>query len=53
MKPVRIWLRVKLPEQELASLPRNLTNANCVKETTLPSSRNGCVKWMEYLRKSR
>ena len=25
MKPVRIWLRVKLPEQELASLPRNLT----------------------------
>ena len=26
MKPVRIWLRVKLPEQELASLPRNLAN---------------------------
>ena len=26
MKPVRIWLHVKLPEQELASLPRNLTN---------------------------
>ena len=26
MKPVRIWLRVKLPERELASLPRNLAN---------------------------
>ena len=52
MKPVRIWLRVKLPEQELASLHGTL-HANCVKETTLPSSRNGSVKWMEYLPKSR
>ena len=36
MKPVRIWLRVKLPERELASLPRT---ANYIKETTPPSTR--------------
>jgi phosphoglycerate dehydrogenase-like enzyme len=26
MKPVRIWLRIKLPQQELASLARDVTN---------------------------
>lgn len=37
MKPVRIWLRVKLPEQELASLPRNLTNCELLQgdDTTI------------------
>jgi phosphoglycerate dehydrogenase-like enzyme len=32
MKPVRIWLRIKLPEQELASLARDVTDCELRQE---------------------
>jgi hypothetical protein len=48
----RIWLRVKLPAEDLAIVDKKLLAASCAKKMTPPSIRTGCGKSMVFLPKS-
>jgi hypothetical protein len=50
---MRIWLRIKLPEKNSLPSYKKLRNVSYSNATMTPSTRNGCMKLMPYLPRSR